>query len=220
MSFINEAITNSMDIWQQCYKTPFVQEMAKGTLPNEKFKNYIIQDSIYLKQYAKVFAMAIYKATTLKEMQMFYNIMGFVTEGESKIRLEYLSNLNMTDDDIELESPSLQNVDYTDFMLGIAETYDTPEILMAVLPCMLGYEYVMLQAIYNYKDIEHSPYWNLISDYAQDNYRKECESWRHYTDKICAPLPTSRKNKLIEIFRESSLHELKFWEMVYCEVKK
>lgn len=215
MAFIKQTINETMDVWEKCYKSDFVQELAKGTLPFEKFKFYIIQDSIYLKQYARVYAMAMYRSTTLKDLQVFYNILSFVTDGESAVRLNYLNQFGITDEDIELMQATKVNRNYTDYMLSIAENNDIPEILMAVLPCMIGYCYVFTEVVKNHSNIKKSPYWALIDDYANDEYIKSCEFWAHYADKKCDYLPVERQEKLKEIFRQASLHELYFWEMVF-----
>ena len=44
----------SKDIWQSYLKHPFLVEMGEGTLDKEKFRKYLIQDFLYLKEYAKV----------------------------------------------------------------------------------------------------------------------------------------------------------------------
>ena len=215
MAFIKQTIDETMDVWEKCYKSQFVQELAKGTLPLEKFKFYIIQDSIYLKQYARVYAMAMYRSTTLKDIQVFYNILSFVSDSESAVRLNYLKKFDITDDDIEFMSATETNKNYTDYMLQVAETSEIPEILMAVLPCMIGYCYVFTEIVKNYADIKKSPYWELIEDYANDEYIQSCEFWAHYADSKCERLPAERKEKLKQIFRQASLHELYFWEMVF-----
>ena len=51
MSFVREMIENSMDLWNGYLKHPFVTELASGALPEEKIKRYIIEDSLYLKEY-------------------------------------------------------------------------------------------------------------------------------------------------------------------------
>ena len=37
------------------YNHPFVQELGAGTLSKDKFKFYLLQDYLYLLEYAKVF---------------------------------------------------------------------------------------------------------------------------------------------------------------------
>ena len=60
MDFVNLCIKDSMPIWQQCLETPFLRKMAGGTLDEACFRDYIVDDSLYLRQYAKVFAWGIF----------------------------------------------------------------------------------------------------------------------------------------------------------------
>lgn len=49
-------------IWPRYLCHPFVTQMADGTLPPEKFRYYMLQDYLYLKDYVKIFAAIIQKA--------------------------------------------------------------------------------------------------------------------------------------------------------------
>lgn len=101
MTFMEEMVRKNIPIWDTCAETPFVKELQAGVLPEEKFRRYMIQDSIYLKNYARVFGKAIYQSTNLKDIQVYYSILGFVTEEESAVRLSWLKRFGMSDDDIE-----------------------------------------------------------------------------------------------------------------------
>ena len=70
MTFMEGILAHNIPIWEQCAATPFVREIQNGTLPFEKFKVYMIQDSIYLKNYARIYGKAIFHADTLKEIQL------------------------------------------------------------------------------------------------------------------------------------------------------
>ena len=59
MAFMKDILTHNIPIWEECAATPFVQEVQTGKLPLEKFKRYMIQDSIYLKNYARIYGKAI-----------------------------------------------------------------------------------------------------------------------------------------------------------------
>ena len=54
MSFMEEVINSSMDIWNKYLEHPFIRELALGTLNEEKFKGYIIDDIVYLREYARI----------------------------------------------------------------------------------------------------------------------------------------------------------------------
>ena len=68
MSRMERIIADSMDLWKAAADEPFLDEMGRGTLSKELFRNYIIQDSIYLRYYLKAFAMGMFKAGTLRDM--------------------------------------------------------------------------------------------------------------------------------------------------------
>lgn len=138
MAFMKDILTRNIPIWEECAATPFVQEVQTGKLPLEKFKRYMIQDSIYLKNYARIYGKAIFHADTLREIQLYYSMLNFVNDTESEVRLDYLKQFCMTDNDIELIAPLPENQNYIDFMFEIASHGKNEEILMAVLPCMLS----------------------------------------------------------------------------------
>ena len=53
MSLMEKILNLNTPIWDQCADTPFVREIQDGTLPLECFKEYMIQDSIFWKNYAR-----------------------------------------------------------------------------------------------------------------------------------------------------------------------
>lgn len=75
MAFMKDILTHNIPIWEECAATPFVQEVQTGKLPLEKFKRYMIQDSIYLKNYARIYGKAIFHAATLREIQLYYSVL-------------------------------------------------------------------------------------------------------------------------------------------------
>ena len=96
----------------------------------------MIQDSIYLKNYARIYGKAIYHAATLKDIQIYYFMLDFITDKESLVRLNYLKQFGLMDDDIEFITPLPENQNYIDFLFETAERGNEYEILMAVLPCI------------------------------------------------------------------------------------
>ncbi len=217
MSFMKEVINSSLDIWNSYLKHPFIRELALGILDEEKFKGYIIDDSIYLREYARIFAYSMYKSKRMEDIKFFYNILSFVNEGESSTRIYYLEKFGLTQDEIEEMEPRPENKAYIDFMRNIALNYDIPEILMAVLPCMLSYNYIANHVVKSFPEIKNNFYWRFIKDYITEQYSKGCIEWSKFAEEKCKQLDTTRKNRLIKIFRTSSEHELYFWDMSYRE---
>lgn len=209
MAFMKDILTRNIPIWEECAATPFVQEVQTGKLPLEKFKRYMIQDSIYLKNYARIYGKAIFHADTLREIQLYYSMLNFVNDTESEVRLDYLKQFCMTDNDIELIAPLPENQNYIDFMFEIASHGKNEEILMAVLPCMLSYSYIFrkLAAV---PTSRQSRYWDFIKDYADEQYAESCKEWSAFAEHKCAGLSVANKKYLADIFEKASLLSLLF----------
>ena len=58
-------------IWDGYHNHPFILELGSGTLPVSKFRYYMLQDYVYLYDYAKVFALGVVKASDHELMRFF-----------------------------------------------------------------------------------------------------------------------------------------------------
>ena len=54
MKLSEELYKKAESIWIDAIRQPFLVEMAKGTLPEELFRNYMIQDYLYLTDYIDI----------------------------------------------------------------------------------------------------------------------------------------------------------------------
>lgn len=43
--------------------------------------------------------------------------------------------------------------------------------------------------------------------------RQSCAAWTSYCNEVCSDLDEARRQRLTELFRTASAHELYFWEM-------
>ena len=62
--FVDALVQESLPIWQQCLDSDFLRGLEAGTLDEDCFKGYIVDDSLYLREYARVFAWGMTKAQT------------------------------------------------------------------------------------------------------------------------------------------------------------
>ena len=69
---LSEKLYDSVkDLWESYYAHPFVEGIGNGTLDIDKFRFYMIQDYIYLLDYAKVFALGVVKSSKEEDMRFF-----------------------------------------------------------------------------------------------------------------------------------------------------
>lgn len=213
MGFMDSVIADSMDLWEAAADEPFLAGMGGGTLDRKMFYDYIVQDSIYLRYYLRAFAMGMFRAETLRDMQFFYSVLGFVNDSENATRLAYLRDAGLTDDDVEKIERKPVCIAYTDFLIKEALEDDSEGLLMAVMPCMLGYEYVFRKTLERNPGVTGTYFGPLVADYTRPEYGECCRIWTDYCDRACGGMDEKRQKELSGVFREASLHELRFWQM-------
>lgn len=221
MRFTDYIFEEVKEIWEKYLTHPFLIEIGTGKLPKEKFKNYLVQDYLYLKEFSKVFAMGMIKADTVKEMRFFHSAAKGALEDETAIHIEYMNKLNIPPIVSENKPYKLENSSYISYMQSIALKYGIREIVMATLPCNWSYNYIGHYLLDNYKDFLENNYYKqwieMYSDPSFDNYLKQ---WLEYTNSLCENLNEKNKKRLIDIFINSSLYELKFWNMSYRDISE
>ena len=62
MSFVEICVRDSLPVWEDCLNSLFLRRLEQGTLDEACFMGYIVDDSLYLREYAKVFAWGMTKA--------------------------------------------------------------------------------------------------------------------------------------------------------------
>lgn len=214
MKFTEELFKNVEDIWEQYYSHPFISEIKDGVLPVEKFRFYIIQDYLYLLDYAKVFSLGVVKSPTEELMKRFSNLCDGILNSEMGIHKIYMERLNLSVEEIMRNRPALANTSYTNYMLSVSFLGGIKEICVATLACMWSYE-VIAQTIIKTAKVKDNFYYDWINAYADSEYNI-LNGWIYdLTNEMAKTISEDEKNHLIEIFRNCSLYELKFWDMAY-----
>lgn len=214
MTFLEECIQDSLPVWERFLNTPFVRGIGDGTLDEACFKGYIVDDSLYLREYTKVFAWGILHSHDMDEIRSYYSLLSFIRESEDRTRQYYLQRYHLTDRDIQPLPLREENQAYVDCMIDAArEGQGAAECMMACLPCMLSYGWIFGELIRRCPGVTNTPYWPFVRDYAGNQYERVCEQWADFTNAVCRDLEPQRKERCREIFYQCSVHELRFWEM-------
>ena len=87
----------SRTIWEGYLTHPFVQGIADGSLAAEKFRFYLLQDYLYLFDYAKVFAQGVVKSREPEVMRTFASYVSSILNGEMAIHRGYMKRLGITE---------------------------------------------------------------------------------------------------------------------------
>ena len=216
MSFSRGLKSKAEKVWEDGYSHPFVQELGKGTLDKEKFKFYLLQDYLYLLQYAKIFAIAAVKSDTEELMTGFTKSQYFILANEMNIHREYMAGFGVTQEEMLSAKSSLFNRSYTANMLSYGLTGGLAEVLAAVFPCAWTYaDYgKRLKAQYA-GTLEGNYYKTWIEAYASDEFSDAFEWFYGALDKLVENMSESQRDQIAEIFISSVEFEYLFWDMAY-----
>ena len=214
MPFVSSLVQEDLPVWQQCLDTEFLRRMEDGTLDEACFKGYIVEDSLYLREYAKVFAWGMTKARTMETLRNYYSLLGFVQESEDVTRLHYLEQFGLSEADLQALPLRPENRAYVDYMIDTARNSEgAAECMMACLPCMLSYGWIFQKLLEEKPSVQDTLYGALVVDYADKGYEAACRDWAAFAEKVCEGLSDERLARCREIFHACSEHELNFWAM-------
>ena len=213
MKMTERLLLATKDIWQQYNNHPFVTGIQDGTLDKEKFRYYMIQDYLYLEDYAKTFAVGVAKAKSLRIANLFAKYIP-VMNGELNVHDGYLARLGVTQEEIASTPRSLDNLSYTSYMLRVAYEEGEAEILAAILSCAYSYEVIAKKIVENNPaSINNEFYGDWIKGYVSDGYSEENIILLEELNRLTENYTEQQIQHLIDIFVACSRYELAFWEM-------
>ena len=216
MSFSRQLKNRAAKVWEDGYKHPFVQELGMGTLDREKFKFYLLQDYLYLLQYAKVFAIGAVKSDTEELMTRFSVIQHSILANEMNIHREYMSGFGITREQMLAVKPSLLNSAYTANMIAVGQTGGLAELIAAVFPCAWTYADYAKRLKVRYEDrLEKNFYRSWIEMYSSAEFSDSFEWFYDTLDNLVSNMTDKQRLKTEEIFISSVEFEYLFWDMAY-----
>jgi thiaminase/transcriptional activator TenA len=216
MSFAQELMDSVADIWERCYKHPFVQGLADGSVARESFRDYLIQDTLYLKEYTKVFAYAFIKADDIEVMRHLYRDMQCVLSDETQTHIAYLRDFSLTEADALAAEVKGPNREYLDYMLTVGKEDNWLAGFISTMPCTLSYYHVAVHARAESDRLGNAAtnYYRAWADfYAGSEYEAIYDDAVAFIDEVTAEISEAEKTRLKQIFARSSAYELGFWNM-------
>jgi len=214
MKLTEELYIFAEPIWAAQLHHPFVKGLGDGTLEEERFKRWVLQDYRYLKEFARVFAWAVAKADRLESMAWYASVLDLTLNTEMELHRQYAARFGLTPMDLEGEAMWPTTRAYTDFLVRISADGDMLDLLAALLPCAWGYVY-LAQELGKAKPPKDQRYADWIAQYASDEFARATDWLRDEMDRLAEGISEQKKARLQEIFVLSSRYEWLFWEMCW-----
>ena len=202
-------------IWDRCLAHPFVTGLGDGSLPVEKFRYFMLQDYLYLLDYARVFALGVVKARDPGLMRTFAGSVEATLNGEMNLHRAYMKRLGITEEQVRTVRPALDNLSYTHYMLSVAHTGTTAEIVAAILACSWSYAEIGQALAKAPGALEHPFYGEWIASYAGEEYAEVNAGLIDLMNRLAQGAGPEQLLRLTDIFCNCSRYELGFWDMAW-----
>ena len=201
-------------IWRAIMRHPFLRELQAGTLPMDRFIYFILQDYVYLLDFAQVLCMAGAKSGNLETLAMFARHALGAVEVERSFHASFGKELGFSRRQLDGAQKGPVTEAYIAHLQSVARAGGLNEIVAAVLPCYWIYGVVGKQL---YKNRPRKPviFRQWIEIYASEDFWRPVREQIQLMDELGALANSTEKKRMMAHFSLSSRYEYLFWEQAY-----
>lgn len=212
--FTDRLWSAARDVYNAILAHPFITGLTDGRLDLEVFKEYIIQDALYLSRFAKAVALVGAKAPDDDAaLTLISAARDALSVERASLHDFLLSQWGINTANIKEHQMSPTNRAYTDFL--IAASYEKPFLvgLAAILPCFWVYMEVGRELLKKGSPVETFSRW--IDTYSSPDYEQAVARIIGLTRKVGENAGEAEKAEAELYFRLSTIYEYLFWDSSY-----
>jgi thiaminase/transcriptional activator TenA len=206
--------------WDAYVRHPFVRQLAAGQLPASSYKHFLIQDYLFLRHFARAWALVAYKAFDLQEMRAASATMDALINQEMRLHVETCAGWDISEAEMAVTPEARANMAYTRFVLETGLSGDLLDLLTALAPCVMGYGEIGARLAADPQTCwDANPYREWLDLYSGDEFQDVGRQACAQLDRVAAarlggpPTESPRWPELCRIFDQATRLEIGFWEM-------
>lgn len=205
--------TDCASEWEAYTHHPFLSELAAGTLPVASFRTYLVQDYLYLIQYARAYALAVYKDPDIAGMRRTARLLADLLDTEIGLHIDYCRQWGLSETDLNRQPESLELLAYSRFMLDSGQRGDILDLLVCLSACLVGYAEIGLRLIADPATCrDDNPYMPWIAIYGGAHYVQLANEGLQRLDELAMSHGAdARYTMLLGQFRTTVRLEAAFW---------
>ncbi|STX51078.1 Thiaminase-2 [Legionella busanensis] len=193
---------------------PFNIQLAEGTLPQDIFIYYLIQDALYLADYSRALAMTAARLPHNHHTQQFIEFALGAIKAERELHLDYLSQASLrkySSERVTEANPACFM--YTNYLLRMASLASVEEAVASLLPCFFIYHEIGKSMTANLWQAH--PYYNWIALYSSEEFETSVRIAIEITNDLGSEASETIRDKMIQAFVKSTQLEWCFWQSAY-----
>lgn len=214
-TFTQRCWTDVEQLRHAIHEHPFLLGLVAGTLPEQRFHSYIVQDSLYLLSYARTLAVLAARAQAPADTSFLAGSAVSAVAVEQELHAELLGLLDLTSEEVQAAEPLPTTLAYTSFMAAMAYGDTFLVGVASVLPCFWIYAEVGEELAR--RGSEHPVYRRWIESYAAEEYAGFVANAIELTDRAGAEVAPAEEARARRAFSLASRYEWMFWDAAWHE---
>src|ERR1700720_3616402 len=139
MSFFERLKTAASAEWRASTQHPLTNGLADGSLPEAAFRRYLVQDYLFLIEFARAYALGVYKSPRLADMREAAAGLAAILDVEMNLHVKLCAGWGLSPGDLEKAAPAMEMLAYTRYVLDAGMRGDLLTLRVALAPCVIGY---------------------------------------------------------------------------------
>src|SRR5215212_6277309 len=103
--------------WQAYTGHRFTEALGDGSLPEVAFRRYLVQDYLFLIEFARAYALAVYKSPKLADMREAAAGLSAIIDVEMNLHIKLCAGWGLSPDDLERAPAAVETLAYTRYVL-------------------------------------------------------------------------------------------------------
>jgi thiaminase/transcriptional activator TenA len=206
--------------WDRFTRHRFVAELAAGTLDPTAFRYYLIQDYRFLVHFSRAWALVAVKSEDVDDIKAAASLVHTLIDEELKLHVETCAGWGLSEAQLKTAAEDPANAAYTRFVLERGFTGDLADLLVALMPCVIGYAEIGFRLAGDPATKRMgNPFDLWIATYAGDDYQSGAAAAAAQLERVLAhrlgaePWTHPRWADLAAGFTTATRLEIGFWEM-------
>lgn len=208
--------------WQSYVDHSYIQQLVAETLDKKAYRHYLQQDFLFLKHYARAYALAIYKSLTLDEMKESLPSVAALLDTEISHHVNYCRQFGFTEKSMEQVPEDAGTVAYTRYVLDCGVQGDRADLMVALAPCGLGYAQIGRHHGHLLTSNPNHEFKDWLCIYADDGFQTAAQVCSDRLDIMMADIAidSPKGQRLCEIFKTATRMEAAFWQQALDSLTK
>jgi len=180
----------------------------------ERFSYFILQDYVYLLDFAQVLCHGGAKSPDLETLELFCRHALGAVEVERSFHASFGKSLGFSRQELDNVSKGPVTRAYIDHLQAVARGGTLGELVAAVLPCYWIYGEVG-RRLYKSRPATPKIYREWIETYASDQFWQPVREQINLVNRFGAEASRAEKTRMMQNFILSSRYEFNFWQQAY-----